>query len=130
MTTSSLSPPGEDVLSSTSRTDLEKEEELLRRELVVFGKDLGNVPCFRNSFLYGISGGFGTGIVTFALSSKIKTATKTGFYSYVGITLSYWIYCRYNYTMTKFKYTQLKHAMDRSARMEGTVHEMPRSKLL
>jgi len=110
-----------------SRASLEKDEELLKRELVVFGKDLGSIPCFRNSFLYGITGGFGTGILTFALSSKVPTATKVGFYSYVGITLLYWIHCRYHYSLTKFKYTQLQYALKESVMKEGTADEMPKN---
>ena len=33
-----------------------------RKHLYVFGRDVSEIPCFRNSFLYGISGGFGLGL--------------------------------------------------------------------
>jgi len=104
--------------------DLDKEEQILHKELVLFGTDVGSVPCFRNSFLYGIGGGMGSGIVHFALSSKVKSATSFGFYSYVAITLTYWIGCRYSYSATKFKYTQLKHAMRQKVLGEGTKDDI------
>jgi len=95
--------------------------------LMLFGTDVGSIPCFRNSFLYGIGGGIGAGIVHFAVSSRVQNATKFGFWSYVGITVVYWCQCRYDYTMTKFQYTQLKYAMRESARKEGTSEALPRN---
>ncbi len=117
----------EETKTSPSSTDKKtQEDELLKRELILFGKDIGHIPCFRNSFLYGITSGFGAGIVTFALSSKVPTATKTGFYTYVGVTLLYWIQCRYNYSVLKFEYSQLQYALKESVRFEGTKKEMPK----
>jgi cytochrome c oxidase assembly protein subunit 20 len=110
--------------SSLSPGQLAEQEKDLERKLVVFGEDLGSIPCFRNSFLYGITGGIGLGIGHFALSSKVRNATKFGFYSYVAITLSYWCACRYNYAVTKFQYTQIKYAMQQNAMKEGTAEDM------
>lgn len=33
-----------------------------RKHLFILGRDVSEMPCFRNSFLYGIGGGFGTGL--------------------------------------------------------------------
>lgn len=33
-----------------------------RKHLLLFGRDVSEIPCFRNSFLYGIGGGVGTGL--------------------------------------------------------------------
>jgi len=107
-----------------TREELANQEQVLQRELVVFGEDLGSIPCFRNSFLYGITGGIGLGIAHFALSSKVQKATKFGFYSYVAITLSYWCVCRYNFSVTKFNYTQIRYAMQQNAMKEGTAQDM------
>lgn len=41
------------------------------RSLYIFGKDVSEMPCFRNSFLYGIGGGMGTGI------GKLKLVPST-----------------------------------------------------
>lgn len=105
---------------------MKEEESILKSKLVVFGTDVGSIPCFRNSFLYGISGGIGAGIVHFAVSSRIQKATRFGFWSYMGITLVYWCQCRYDYTMTKFQYQQLQFAMKENARREGTSQAMPK----
>ncbi len=115
------------AMSNETKTDLsslEDEESILKSKLMVFGTDVGSVPCFRNSFLYGITGGIGAGIAHFAYSSKVPSATKFGFWSYVGITLVYWCQCRYDYTMTKFQYAQLQYAMKENAMKEGTSKGM------
>lgn len=33
-----------------------------RKHLNLFGRDVSEIPCFRNSFLYGIGGGVGMGL--------------------------------------------------------------------
>lgn len=33
-----------------------------RKHLVIFGRDVSEIPCFRGSFLFGIGSGFGTGL--------------------------------------------------------------------
>lgn len=33
-----------------------------KKHAYVFGRDVANIPCFRNSFLYGIGSGIGIGI--------------------------------------------------------------------
>ncbi|ODN06098.1 Cytochrome c oxidase protein 20 [Orchesella cincta] len=96
------------------------EEAELNRKLQLFGTDVGSIPCFRNSFLYGITGGIGSGIAHFAVSSRLPGATKFGFWSYVGITACFWCWCRYDYTMTKFRYSQLSYAMKQNALKDGT----------
>jgi len=96
------------------------------RQLVVFGKDLGAIPCFRNSFLYGLSGGFGAGIMHFAFSSRVRNATRFGFWSYIGITSVYWVYCRYDYSVTKFKYSKMQHGLQQFAAYEGTEKDPSR----
>ena len=108
--------------------DLEEEESVLRRKLVVFGQDVGQIPCFRNSFLYGILSGMGTGIGWFAFSSNIPRATNIGFYTYVGVTFCYWCNCRWNYSKTKQEYEQIKYAMQMNALLEGTEKGLKRAK--
>jgi cytochrome c oxidase assembly protein subunit 20 len=98
----------------------EKDKELLERKLFLMGTDVGSIPCFRNSFLYGITSGFVAGIGHFAVTSRVKQATSFGFWSYIGVTFSYWCYCRYAYSATKMQYERLKYAMQQSVTLEGT----------
>jgi cytochrome c oxidase assembly protein subunit 20 len=41
-----------------------------RKHLNIFGRDVSEIPCFRDSFLWGIGGGVGTGL------GKILKLTK------------------------------------------------------
>ena len=110
--------------SSTNRSSMENEKNILEQKLILLGRDVGSIPCFRNSFLYGLVGGFMVGISTFAFTSKIRKSTTVGFYSYVGITLAYWIHCRWEYSNTKFQYVQLQHALKMQSMYEGTNKDM------
>lgn len=50
----------------TTEIDWEEFDEQ-RRHLVIFGRDVSEIPCFRNSFLYGIGTGLGIGLGIFNL---------------------------------------------------------------
>ncbi|KAL7043681.1 hypothetical protein ACKWTF_001622 [Chironomus riparius] len=99
-----------------------------RKHLYVLGRDVSEIPCFRNSFLYGISGGFGTGLGTFMFTSRTKLSMHVAYGTFIATTVSYWFYCRYNYSKTKFLYSQLKTAMKQQALYEGTSIEEEVSK--
>jgi len=117
---------GMDAWKSKTAEEIEADGNLLQKQLLVFGTDVGQIPCFRNSFLYGIGGGFGTGLAHFAVSSKVRNATRFGFWTYVGITAAYWCHCRYEYTMLKQEYARLQYALKHAAARDGTSDGMPR----
>ena len=37
---------------------------------MLFGTDVSKIPCYRQTFLMGISGGIGVGLINFLLTSK------------------------------------------------------------
>lgn len=90
------------------------------KSLMIFGRDVGQIPCFRSSFLYGICGGMTVGALTFLRTSRPQFSTHVGFGSFVLGTFGYWFVCRYQWSKTKFEYQQLKAAMKQQARYEGT----------
>ncbi|XP_055375625.1 cytochrome c oxidase assembly protein COX20, mitochondrial [Condylostylus longicornis] len=94
-----------------------------RKGLIIFGRDVQQIPCFRNSFLYGISGGIGVGILTFLGTSRAKLATHVGFSTFFCSTLIYWFTCRYNWSKQRFHYNKLQAAMKQHALYEGTEKE-------
>lgn len=63
--------------------------------IVLFGKDLSQIPCFRNSFLYGISIGIGVGFLAFLKTSRPQLSSHIGFGSFCGTVLCYWFPCRW-----------------------------------
>lgn len=89
----------------------------------IFGHDLANMPCFRQTFLYSISSGIGSGLLYFMLTSKAKRATHVAFGTYTVVTLGYWTYCRYNYSVQKFEMGQLQMALQKQVLYEGTELE-------
>ncbi|XP_046461906.1 cytochrome c oxidase assembly protein COX20, mitochondrial-like [Daphnia pulex] len=94
----------------------------------ILGRDLGSIPCFRSSFLNGIGGGFATGLTYFLFTSKVKQACNTAVLSFAGITLSYWVYCRYSWSQNKFNVTMLKTAMKEQVAREGTDTDLQLSR--
>jgi len=111
--------------SSLELSDNERQLEEYERKLVLFGTDVGSIPCYRNTFLYGLTSGFAGGIAHFAFFSRISNATRFGVYSFVGVTLSYWIYCRWNYAVTRFKHKQIKQALILNQQWLGTPQAFP-----
>lgn len=67
---------------------------LIPQPLILFGRDVSAIPCFRESFLYGIGSGVVIGLGAFMSTSKPRLATHVGVSSYIMITLSFWCYCR------------------------------------
>jgi len=40
-------------------------------QVMIFGRDVSKIPCFKESFLYGLLGGIGCGLVTFMATSLV-----------------------------------------------------------
>lgn len=64
------------------------------QSLIIFGRDVSQIPCFRNSFLYGTLGGLGFGLAHFMLTSKVSKSANYSVYAFSMITIGYWIRCR------------------------------------
>ncbi|KAH8417650.1 hypothetical protein KR222_003615, partial [Zaprionus bogoriensis] len=93
------------------------------QSLYIFGRDVSQIPCFRNSFLYGISGGIGVGVLTFLGTSRPHLSTHVGFGSFMCGTMVYWMACRYQWSSRRFEQQQLREAMKRQVLYEGTEAE-------
>jgi len=62
-----------------------------------FVKRLFLIPCMKQSWLNGISGGLATGLGYFLFTSNVKKASRYGLGSMYLIVAGTWGYCRYNY---------------------------------
>ncbi|XP_053672420.1 cytochrome c oxidase assembly protein COX20, mitochondrial [Anopheles nili] len=93
------------------------------KSIIIFGRDVSTIPCFRNSFLYGISIGMGIGFLAFMKTSRPQLSTHIGFGSFMAVTLSYWFPCRYRWSKQKFDAAQLQQALQKQAIFEGTEKE-------
>ncbi|XP_050078788.1 cytochrome c oxidase assembly protein COX20, mitochondrial [Anopheles maculipalpis] len=98
-------------------------DPLSERSVIIFGRDVSTIPCFRNSFLYGISIGMGVGFLAFLKTSRPQLSTHIGFGTFMATTLGYWFPCRYNWSKQKFDAGQLQQALQQQAIYEGTEKE-------
>uniref|UniRef100_A0A8D8TEI3 Cytochrome c oxidase assembly protein COX20, mitochondrial n=1 Tax=Cacopsylla melanoneura TaxID=428564 RepID=A0A8D8TEI3_9HEMI len=87
------------------------ENPFLKKDIYFMGRNLNEIPCFRNSFLYGISTGLGVGFGTFLLTSNGFRSFKYGFGSYLGMTWLYWGYCRYSYNKVERDLKEIRKAI-------------------
>ncbi|GFZ52380.1 hypothetical protein JCM24511_10153 [Saitozyma sp. JCM 24511] len=53
-------------------------------------ENIGQIPCARNSLLYGIAGGAGVGAVRFISSRRAKLASNWAVGAFVGISIVQW----------------------------------------
>jgi cytochrome c oxidase assembly protein subunit 20 len=66
----------------------------LLQGLIILGRDVSEIPCFRSSFLYGMGGGFLGGIGAFLRTSRPQFSTHIGMASFFTTTFGYWFLCR------------------------------------
>ncbi|KAL5279371.1 l(3)87Df family protein [Megaselia abdita] len=93
------------------------------KSLHIFGTDVSMIPCFRSSFLYGISGGIVGGLLTFLRTSRPLLSCHYGMGTFTVTTLGYWSWCRYNWSKKSIQYQQLQSALQKQAAFEGTALE-------
>ncbi|KAM3964082.1 cytochrome c oxidase assembly factor COX20 lethal (3) 87Df [Aphomia sociella] len=104
-----------------SMLDEDPEEE--KKGIMLFGRDLSKIPCFRESFLYGIATGVGVGLAAFLKTSKPMLSQHIGFGTFSMSTLVYWSYCRYQWSKQRFDAQLLQEALKDKILYEGTAVE-------
>ena len=112
----------EDILATKLQIQImayaEDEPEEERKGFMFNGHDLSKVPCFKNSFMYGIGSGTLVGVVyNLALS---RNPFKLAFATYGVVTFGYFFVCRYNYRMSEAELKKIRHAMRQRPFIEGT----------
>lgn len=101
------------------------------KAVMLFGRDIRKIPCFKDSQLYGIYSGFATGLVTFMFTSRTRLSTIMTLGSYCCVSLTYFCYCRYNYAMTKYAIYDVQSIIrQRSIDNEEEVNEEQKGKLI
>ncbi|XP_071532894.1 cytochrome c oxidase assembly protein COX20, mitochondrial [Panulirus ornatus] len=81
----------------------------------LLGRDLSQMPCFRQTFLYSISSGLTAGLLFFLLTSNVRRSAHICLGTYGCVTLGYWSYCRYNFSKKKFNMSHLNMGMQKQA---------------
>ncbi|XP_077530248.1 cytochrome c oxidase assembly factor COX20 lethal (3) 87Df [Haemaphysalis longicornis] len=103
---------------------MEDSDDPPKKPLMFMGRNIEEIPCFRQVLITGILSGIGIGVGTFMLTSRPRRATDAAVYSFVGITMTYWFYCRYQFSKRNFEYRKLQKYMRGSAASEGIDTEL------
>lgn len=97
------------------------EENELDRPVMLFGRDIRKIPCFRDSLLYGIGSGIGGGLLVFLFTSKPKLATHSSMAIFSCVTLSWFVVCRHRWATQKFNMGQILSATKERLRDDHVV---------
>lgn len=65
--------------------------------------DVENIPCARDSILYGSIGSVVAGLGHFLLTSRIRRSCDVGVGGFILVTLGCWFHCRYNYAKLRIQ---------------------------
>ncbi|XP_016056868.1 PREDICTED: cytochrome c oxidase protein 20 homolog [Miniopterus natalensis] len=65
--------------------------------------DVQNIPCARDSVLYGSLGSVVAGLGHFLLTSRIRRSCDVGVGGFIVVTLGFWFHCRYNYAKLRIQ---------------------------
>ncbi|CAH3867848.1 cytochrome c oxidase assembly protein COX20, mitochondrial [Pieris brassicae] len=110
-------------MDTVVKSMLEEDAEEEKQGLVLFGRDLSKIPCFRESFFYGIVSGVGVGFGSFMKTSKPMLSQHIGFGTFTMTTLIYWSYCRWQWSKQRFDAELLQEAVKNKIKYEGTIVE-------
>ncbi|XP_011869856.1 PREDICTED: cytochrome c oxidase protein 20 homolog [Vollenhovia emeryi] len=107
------------------------EEDDQSKAVVLFGRDIRKIPCFKQSMLYGIYGGVAAGLATFMFTSRARLSTNVAMGSYMSVVLVYWCCCRYNYVVQKNALQDLQTIVRQTSassleEVKGVVPENPK----
>lgn len=100
------------------------DEDDQSKAVMLFGRDIRRIPCFKQSMLSGIYGGIAAGLVTFMFTSRAKLATNVALGSYMGVVVTYWCYCRYNYVVEKYALQDLQNCLRQKSASGAEIKEV------
>ena len=96
----------------------EDEPDEERKGFMFNGHDLSKVPCFKDSWMYGIGTGMVVGVAYNLLLSR--NPFKIAFWTYGAVTFGYFGVCRYNFRQREAEMKKIRHAMRTMPYFEGT----------
>ncbi|XP_040406515.1 cytochrome c oxidase assembly protein COX20, mitochondrial [Cygnus olor] len=82
--------------------------------------DVKNVPCARESVLYGSVGSLVLGLGHFLATSRVKRSCDFAVGGFICTMLGYWFYCRYNLAKHRIRQRMLKEGMRNKILFEGS----------
>ncbi|OWK60076.1 cytochrome c oxidase assembly protein COX20, mitochondrial [Lonchura striata] len=90
--------------------------------------DVKNIPCARDSVLYGSLGSLVMGLGHFLATSRVRRSCDVAVGSYICTMLGYWFYCRYNLAQQRIRQRMLKEGMKNRMLFEGSYLDPEKKK--
>lgn len=85
--------------------------------------DVQNVPCARDSLLYGTGGALAAGLLHFLATSRVKRSYDVGFAGFFLTTLGSWFYCRLNNARLRVQERVIQQGLRNKVVYQGTSHD-------
>ncbi|XP_032881784.1 cytochrome c oxidase assembly protein COX20, mitochondrial [Amblyraja radiata] len=82
--------------------------------------DVQNIPCARDSVLYGSAGALVAGFGHFLATSRVKRSFDFGVGSFLLTTLGTWMFCRYQNAKLRIQHRMVHEGMKNKVMYEGT----------
>ncbi|XP_067411346.1 cytochrome c oxidase assembly protein COX20, mitochondrial [Emydura macquarii macquarii] len=82
--------------------------------------DIQNIPCARESILYGSLGSLVVGLGHFLATSRIKRSFDVGIGGFVLTCLGCWMYCRYNNAKLRIQQRIIQESIRNKILFEGS----------
>ncbi|KAH0622534.1 hypothetical protein JD844_024921 [Phrynosoma platyrhinos] len=98
----------------------EGEEEPQKSFKLLGILDVKNVPCARESVLYGSLGGVMVGLGHFLATSRVRRSCDFGMGGFILTTLGCWIYCRYNNAKLRIQQRMIQEGIKNKILYEST----------
>nr|XP_056709322.1 cytochrome c oxidase assembly protein COX20, mitochondrial [Euleptes europaea] len=90
--------------------------------------EVGTIPCFRESVLYGSLGALTLGLGHFLATSRVRRSCHFGAGGFIMTTLGCWFYCRYNNAKLRIQQRIIQEGMKNRIMFEGTQFEPEKQK--
>uniref|UniRef100_A0A8C6UU78 Cytochrome c oxidase assembly protein COX20, mitochondrial n=1 Tax=Neogobius melanostomus TaxID=47308 RepID=A0A8C6UU78_9GOBI len=82
--------------------------------------DVQNVPCARESLLYGTGGALAVGLLHFLATSRVRRSYDVGFAGFLATTLGSWFYCRINNAKLRVQERVIQQGLRNKVVYQGT----------
>ncbi|XP_013799425.1 cytochrome c oxidase assembly protein COX20, mitochondrial isoform X2 [Apteryx mantelli] len=82
--------------------------------------DVKNVPCARESVLYGSLGSLVLGLGHFLATSRVRRSCDFAVGGFIFTMLGCWFYCRYNFAQHRIRQRMLREGMKNKILFEGS----------
>ncbi|XP_064365486.1 cytochrome c oxidase assembly protein COX20, mitochondrial isoform X2 [Dromaius novaehollandiae] len=106
-------------LADPAEKAVEKRSRVQSFKLLGF-LDVKNVPCARESVLYGSLGSLVLGLGHFLATSRVRRSCDFAVGGFIFTMLGYWFYCRYNFAQHRIRQRMLREGMKNKILFEGS----------